>query len=147
MRRSWCFYGYISELKNGPALANQQQAAALLLQALDTDSSNTALAALLDRMHGSFTIYYRDFRRDTSLCLVDRVASRPLWKYWDGKGWIISSHANAIAFVAPGVKVDPGALGALFLYSGPMEPHKSLYAGIESMLPGSIVKLGEAGRD
>jgi hypothetical protein len=137
--------GYISEIKNGPVIADQQQAARVLLRNLESDCSDRALRALLERLHGSFGIYYRDSRKGVSLCLSDRIASRPIYKFWNGKAWIISSHANAIAFMVSDVKIDPGALGAFLLYAGPLEPRKSLYGGVEALTPGSVAKLGDAG--
>ena len=133
--------GYVSEVRDGPIFEDQKQAASFLFRSIEVDSSASALATLLDRVHGSFSFFYRDSRRGVSLCATDRVASRPLWKMWNGTGWIISSHANAIAFAVPSVKVDFGALGAFMLYGGPVEPRKSLYAGVEAILPGSVVKL------
>ena len=115
------------------------------MQILESDSSDGALRALSERLHGSFGIYYRDPGKGVSLCLADRIASRPIYKFWDGKRWIISSHANAIAFMVPEIKIDPGALGAFLLYAGPLEPRKSLYGGVEALTPGSITKLGDAG--
>jgi hypothetical protein len=137
--------GYISEFKNGPALANQQQAAKILLEALEADCSSAALASLLPRLHGSFGIYYRDFKKGVSLCLADRMASRPIFRFWDGKRWIISSHANVIAFVVSSIKFDPGSLGAFMLYAGPIESRKSLYSGVEACAPGSIARLTRTG--
>jgi hypothetical protein len=74
------------------------------------------------------------------------MASRPLWIFWTDDSWVISSHANAIAFSFPSVDMDLGALGAFLLYGGPVEPRKSLFKGIRAMPPGCLVRLDSAGQ-
>lgn len=137
--------GYVSEIGGGPIFIGQEQATDYLLESIESDSSTAALATLLDHIHGSFSIFYRNLRKGISLCLADRIASRPLWKMWDGTGWVISTHANAIASAVPSTKADLGALGAFLLYGGPVEPRKSLFAGVTAIPPGSVVMLGKAG--
>lgn len=137
--------GYISEIDRGPKIVDQQHAANFLRECLEADSSTAALAALLNRIHGSFAVFHRDFRRSVSVCLADRVASRPLWKLWRRRGWIVSSHPMAIAATVPSLEVNFGALGAFLLYGGPVEPQKSLFENVGALPPGSITRLCSTG--
>jgi len=137
--------GYVSEIDGGPRIVDQQQAVNFLRESIEADNSTAALTALLNRIHGSFTIFHKDFRRSVSLCLVDRVASRPLWKLWTSHGWIVSSHPMAIATAVPSPEVNLGALGAFFLYGGPIQPRKSLFEGVEAVPPGSVMQLSSTG--
>jgi hypothetical protein len=133
--------GYISEISKGPAVLEQEAAAGFLRERLEESTSPQALKALLSRLHGSFSVFFRDFQKGASLCLTDRMASRPIWRRWSGEGWIVSTHPLAITALTPFAQVDPGALGALLLYGGPIHPLKSLFAEVEAVPPGSIVEL------
>src|SRR5262245_7149116 len=48
--------GYITEISKGPEILKQEHAAEWLLKAIEADTSNAALSALLARLHGSFGI-------------------------------------------------------------------------------------------
>ena len=137
--------GYVSEIDRGPRISSQQYAATFLRESIEADASQAGLTALLTRLHGSFAVFHRNARRNLSLCLADRVASRPLWKLWSREGWIVSSHPMAIAAAVSSLEVDRGALGAFLLYGGPVQPRKSLFQGVLAAGPGSIVRLGDAG--
>lgn len=137
--------GYVSEVNHGPTLRGGEHAANFIHECLGRDSSTMALKALLDRLHGSFSLMYRDVRGGSFLCVSDRIASRPLWKMRGEHEWMVSSHPVAIAAAAPSVRVDLGALGAYLLYGGPVEPRKSLFTGIEAVPPGSIWGLRATG--
>jgi hypothetical protein len=137
--------GYIAEVDGGPKIEDQQQATEFLRKSIEADTSTPALTALLNRLHGSFAVFHRDFRRSVSVCLADRVASRPLWRLWSGRGWIVSTHPQAMAAAVPSQKVNLGALGSFLLYGGPVQPRKSLFEGVEAVPPGGIVRLGCAG--
>jgi asparagine synthetase B (glutamine-hydrolysing) len=137
--------GYISGIDGGPEIADQEQAVDFLQRCMAEEFSTARLTALLNRTHGSFAIFHRDYQRGLSVCLSDRVASRPLWKMWAGGGWIVSSHPMAIAASVPSREIDLGALGAFLLYGSPVQPRKSLFKGITAIGPGSIVRLRGAG--
>jgi hypothetical protein len=137
--------GYLTEIKGQPGFTTQAQATELLLRCLDEDCSHPALSALLDRCYGSFGIYYRNVPKGISLCISDRVASRPLWTFWAGSGWLVSSHPSAIVASLPNAPVDPGALAAFLLYGGPVDPSKSLVEGLRALPPGSVVNLQPQG--
>ena len=136
-------FGHISEVYQGPAMTNPPRAASFLRECLEGDASGSAVQRLLNRLHGSFSILFRDFSQGLFLCMTDRMASRPIWKVRAKEGWMISSHATAIACTT-GAAIDPGGLGALLLYGGPVAPGQSLYGGIEAVLPGRILDLTEA---
>ena len=137
--------GYVSEIDHGPKIKDQQQATNFLRESIEADTSSATLTALLNRIHGSFAVFHRDFRRSVSLCLADRVASRPLWRLWSSGGWVVSSHPMVIAAAVPAQEVNFGALGAFLLYGAPVQPRKSLFDGVEAIPAGSIVRLGGAG--
>jgi hypothetical protein len=137
--------GYVGEVRGGPEITGQEQAAAFLHKCLAVDASNAALKALLERLHGSFSLFFRDFRRGTWLGVSDRVASRPLWMMHNGSERLASSHPAAMACAVPAVPIDLGALGAFLLYGGPVEPRKSLFTGIEAISPGTIVQSRDGG--
>jgi len=133
--------GYVSEIDSGPPVLDQQQAVRTLHDAISADMSTRTLKHLLNRIHGSFAIFHRDFAQGVSLCISDRVASRPLWMVRSGEGWAFSSHPMAIAAVMPSLEPDPGALAAFLLYGGPIQPRKSFYHGVEATTPGTVIRL------
>src|SRR5262249_54563924 len=119
----------------------QAQAADALLKILDSRPSEETISQLPSRLHGSFGIFYRNAILDETICISDRVASRPLWRKWTDQGWIVSSHATAIALSSRVPVLDLAALGAFLLYGGSIEPTVSLFAGVEAVPPGTIVRL------
>ena len=133
--------GYVLEMKGRPGFDTQAQAARLLLKCIDEDCSRSGLSTLLDGIYGSFGIFYRSVSKGISLCMTDRVASRPLWTSWTGSAWLVSSHAAAIAGSLPKVAMDPAALASFLLYGGPVDPCKSVFAGLRAIPPGSIANL------
>lgn len=138
--------GYLTEIKGRPSFTSQAQATELLLQCLDEDCSRGALSVLLDVCYGSFGIFYRNVLKGITLCISDRMASRPLWTYWTGSGWLASTHSSAIAASVPKAPMEPGALAAFLLYGGPVDPSKSLVNGLRAMSPGAIIHLQPQGR-
>src|SRR5437870_4288242 len=112
--------GYVSGIERGPNLADQEQSVRFIHESIAVNSSTAALTALLNRLHGSFAIFHRDVEKGISLCITDRVASRPLWRLWSAKSWILSSNPLALAASVPSINVDLGALGAFLLYGGPV---------------------------
>jgi len=138
--------GYVAEIKGRTAVATQRQASELLLKCLDEDCSQPAMRTLLEGIYGSFGIFYRSVSKGVSLCMTDRMASRPLWTFWTGSAWGISTHAAAIANSLPHLAVEPGALASFLLYGGPVDPSNSLFSGLRAIPPGSIVNLKSKGR-
>lgn len=137
--------GYIVEFESGPRFKSQEEAASYLLAQFIAANSDNDIVELLKRIYGSFGIVYRDQAHDLTICATDRVASRPLWRYWQRPGWIISSHTSAIALSVHSPSFDPAGLGALMLYGGPVIPTRSLYKGITGIPPGSIFRFDNKG--
>jgi hypothetical protein len=107
--------GYILEVKNHAEFSNQRDVAGFLLQTLDSAASDDAIRQLLERLYGSFGIFYRNAERDETICISDRVASRPLWCKWNSPGWVVSSHPTAIAMGTANTSLDLAGLGAFLL--------------------------------
>jgi hypothetical protein len=137
--------GYLLEIQARSEFSSQTEAAEALLRMLDGASSNAAIAQLLKRLYGSFGIFYRNTVRDETICISDRVASRPLWRKWNDPGWIVSSHPMAIAMSGWTPSFDPAVLGAFLLYGGSIEPTHSLFADVKAVPPGTIMRLNRKG--
>lgn len=137
--------GYIVEFKSGPDFKSQEEAASYLLDQFICADSDIELQYLLNRTYGSFGIVFRDQVRDITICVTDRVSSRPLWQSRQGPRWIISSHVAAIALSIQSASFDLAGLGAFLLYGGPIQPTRSLYKGVSGIPPGSIVRLDSKG--
>jgi hypothetical protein len=137
--------GYLLEIQGESELSSQTEAAEALLRMLDGASSHTAIGQLLKRLYGSFGIFYRNTVRDETICISDRVASRPLWRKWDDPGWIVSSHSIAIAMAGRTPSFDPAVLSAFLLYGGSIEPTHSLFTDVQAVPPGTIMRLHRKG--
>jgi hypothetical protein len=138
--------GYLLEIQGESEFCSQIKAAEALLRMLDGASSHVAIAQLLKRLYGSFSIFYRNTILDEMICISDRVASRPLWWRWNNPGWIVSSHPTAIAMCMRTPTFDPTALCVFLLYGGSIEPTRSLFTDVKAVPPGTIVRLNGKGR-
>lgn len=138
--------GYVLEIRSAPDFRDQAEAAELLLKMFDAADSNVDLAGIARRLYGSFGIFYRNSVRGETLCVSDRVASRPLWRNWTDPGWLVSSHPTAIALSQSAPATDPTALGAFLLYGGSIDPTRSVFAGVTASPAGTITRLHENGR-
>jgi hypothetical protein len=134
-------YGYVSEIDGAPPVLDQRQSVRILHDAISAGISTSALTQLLNCLHGSFAVFHRDSNQGFSICMSDRVASRPLWVARAEGGWAVSSHPMAIAAAIPSLEPDPGALAAFLLYGGPIQPRKSVFSGVEATTPGTITRL------
>lgn len=135
--------GYVTEFESGPEFKSQKEAASYLLtQCRDADSNKT-LINLFSRIYGSFGLVFHDYSRNITMCVTDRVSSRPLWMSRDGSGWLVSSHAAAVALSRQSTHIDLAGLGAFLLYGGPLAPSRSLFKDITAIPPGSIVTLDQ----
>lgn len=137
--------GYISEFESGPKFESQGEAAIHLLAEFISADSDEALKSILCRIYGSFGIVFRDYVRDLTICVTDRVSSRPLWRRWQGSGWTISTHAAAVALSLESPRIDLPGIGAFLLYGGPLTPSRALFRDIYAIPPGSILRLGSTG--
>jgi hypothetical protein len=137
--------GYILEIQSAPDFNSQTEAAEMLLKMLSEACSDAAITHILRRVFGSFSFLYRNQARDLMVCISDRVASRPLWRKRQGRGWMVSSHPTAISLSVQSSRMDPTALGSFLLYGGAVEPARSLFQGVEAVPPGGIVRLKGGG--
>jgi hypothetical protein len=137
--------GYLLEIQGESEFSSQTEAAEALLRMLDGASSHTAIGQLLKRLYGSFGIFYRNTVLDETICISDRVASRPLWRKWNDPGWVVSSHPVAIAMSGRTLSFDPAVLCAFLLYGGSIEPTHSLFADVRAVPPGTIMRLNRKG--
>jgi len=137
--------GYIAEFESGPEFKSQEEVARYLLSQFVAAKSYTELEYLLNRVYGSFGIVFRDQVQDITICVTDRVSSRPIWRSWQQAEWIISSHVTTISLSVTMPKFDSSGLGAFLLYGGPIEPTRSIYKGIYGTPSGSIVKHDSKG--
>jgi Asparagine synthase len=137
--------GYILQVQDRPVLGNQMEAANILLRAIDEAASNDVIATILRSIYGSFGILYRSTLRDLTVCISDRVGSRPIWRGCEGTGWIVSSHPMAIAMTTGKASLDPVSVGAFLLYGAAIEPTHSLFSGVKAIPPGTIATLDARG--
>jgi len=137
--------GYIVEVESGPEFKSQEEAARYLLSQFMASKADSELEYLLNRVYGSFGIVFRDQVQDITICVTDRVSSRPLWRSWQQTGWVISSHVTTISLSVPSPSFDNSGLGAFLLYGGPIEPTRSIYKGIYGTPSGSIVRHDSKG--
>ena len=137
--------GYVAEGHFKEDFRTQQHAADLLREHLDSNHSIEYCKTIADQIYGSFSIIYINIKENTVYCISDRIASRPTWVKIDKDSLIIATNAILIAQVSNTSDYDMGSLGALFLYGGPVEPTKSIYSGIESLEPGTILSIGSNG--
>lgn len=131
--------GYITEGPLKEIFQTQQRAADFLREHLDSNHSIEQIKIVADQLHGSFSVIYINIKEKSVIFIADRIASRPTWIKIDKHSLIVSTNAALIAHVSDTSNYDMGALGALFLYGGPVEPTKSIYSGIKSLEPGTIV--------
>jgi hypothetical protein len=144
--QSWLVLsGYLLDIQGEPGFRNQADAAGLLLGLLDESRSDEEIERLAARVTGSFGILYRNASRDVTLCVTDRIASRPLWTAWSGGGWVISSHSMAVALSNRAPDIDSTALGSFLLYGGSIEPTRSFFSDIKGVPAGTIVRLSSGG--
>jgi hypothetical protein len=139
--------GYVTEVEAGPELKSQSASAEYLRGELDRKESDEAIRDFVRKIHGSFGIVYRNQKRDSTIVIADRVGSRPIWRLWDGGGWLLSSHSNCVGLASETVTFAPAGLGAFLLYGGPIDPSKSLFCGIEGTPAGTFVRLQTSGRE
>jgi hypothetical protein len=138
--------GYVLGVNSQSRFNDQTDAARFCLARLDEFDSIEALGKWLTGLHGSYALYYRNRKRNLTLCITDRVASRPLWRKWHSSGWLVSSHSTALELSAPSGRFDETALGSFLLYGGPVDPCRSLFDGVWGASPGSIVSLSAGGQ-
>jgi len=137
--------GYVLEIPNETELGTQIENAHAVRRILDGLPSAAALGGFIRGLRGSFAIVYHNASSGDMICVTDRVASRPLWWKWKNPGWIVSSHAMAVALSTQALALDPVALSTFLLYGGSIEPTCSLFAEVKSAPPGIIVRLNRAG--
>ena len=137
--------GYLTGTSSGTTFRDQNAAAEWCLAKIATDDSVAGLSRWLHELRGSFALFYRNAATDITLCISDRVASRPLWREWLQSGWIVSSHPVMIALSVRARRFDPTAVGSFLLYGGAVEPTRSLFDGIEGTPAGTIVSLRSNG--
>ena len=137
--------GYLLGTKSGSDFRDQKHAAEWCLARIAEDESCDGIAKWVSDLRGSYAIFYRNIARGVALCITDRVASRPLWRRWQGSGWVVSSHPTAIALSLPARRMDAVALGSLLVYGGPVNPCRSLFQHVEGAEAGTILSLGPRG--
>ncbi len=103
------------------------------------------LEQAVQRFIGMFAIALWDRSERTLHLIRDRLGVKPL--YWGRQGNLLLFGSELKALRAhPGwtPEVNRGALTAYFRYAYVPAPH-SIYAGIEKLLPGTIVSIGPEG--
>ncbi len=130
--------GYIAVAEIISPFSSQQEVSDLLLKALDEDHSIDRCCHIAEQIYGSFSIIYVNFAEQKIICLTDRMSSRPVWCKEAQASFFVSSNPNAIASIGNIQDYDLGALGAILLYGGPVDPCKSIYKGIVAFEQGSV---------
>ena len=138
-------HGYFTEVPGFSDPADQRGVVEFLLARLEQGPSLEEVAELSSALNGSFAIVYRDALRSRTLCIADRVASRPLWLTRFGDDWALSSNPFALALACGIRKLDCGSLVSRLLYGGPVDPEKSLFDRIDGIGPGCALELGQSG--
>ncbi|MBE0540482.1 MAG: hypothetical protein IH623_03765 [Verrucomicrobia bacterium] len=138
--------GYIYGMKGGPDFISQQEACRFIMEAIGNCKSHAVLTALLACIRGSFAMFYRDTASDTTICVSDRVSSRPLWIGLAERGWIVSSHTMAAALIMGAARFNPVGIGAFLLYGGPINPSHSVFSSVCAVPPGTVMRLLPNGR-
>ena len=90
-------------------------------------------------LNGQFAIALWDTRRRQLVLARDRTGIRPLFHTSVGGRFCFASEAKAL-FALPEVprRLDPRALGEIFTFWAPLEPH-CVFEGVESLPPGHVM--------
>lgn len=137
--------GYFTDVPGFSDTADQGAVVEFLLARLEQGPSLEEVAELSSALNGSFAILFRDAVRGRTLCISDRVASRPAWLARFGDDWALSSNPLALALACGIRRLDSGSLVSRLLYGGPVDPETSLFAGIDAVGPGCVLELGSNG--
>lgn len=137
--------GYVTHAGLPHHGSTQQEVSDSLLATLDQSPSHEDLATMARRFHGSFAIVYVCSGSRRVYCISDRVSSRPLWIARVASSWLLSSSPVCIARARGDVQYDLGALASFLLYGCPLEPRKSLFAGVRAVDEGTVQELATDG--
>ncbi len=99
--------------------------------------------AFLDRLHGMFAFALHDRARGRLILARDRLGIKPLFLARTPDGWAFASELKALLPVIGKPVIDPRAL-AQYLQCQFSTGRRTLWAGVERVLPGEVVTL-EAG--
>ncbi len=102
--------------------------------------------AFVERLNGQFAIALWDTRERRLLLARDRVGIRPLHLTEAGGRVLFAAEVTGL-FRLPEVerRLDPAALGQLFTWWSVLPP-RSVFAGVETLPPGSVTVIDGAGR-
>jgi asparagine synthase (glutamine-hydrolysing) len=97
-------------------------------------------------LRGMFAFAIWDSPRRRLFIARDRLGIKPLYYHYDGKTLVFGSEVKAL-FVHPGLtpEFNQGTL-AEYLAFGYIAGERSMYAGVEKLLPGHTLTLSELGR-
>lgn len=143
--RLFLLSGYVTEIECGPEFVTQEEACRLVMKAVQQCQSHAEIREYLMRIHGSFSFVCRDLKENATLCITDRMASRPLWIAWDSTRWIVSTHVTAVALAIPKARLSVAGLAAFLVYGGPIDPSSSIYDKITAVAPGTVGRLMPGG--
>ncbi len=100
---------------------------------------------LVQHLNGQFAFALWDARAQCLLLARDRVGIRPLFHARVGSRLAFASEIKALLALPEMPRaLDPRALGELFTYWAPLPPH-SVFAGIESLPPGHVMRVDARG--
>ena len=101
--------------------------------------------AAVDRFIGMFAIAIWNEREHRLVLLRDRMGVKPLYYAWNGTNFWFGSELKALrAFQAWKAEIDSDALGE-YLQFGYISAPRSIYKGVQKLLPGHWLELGEVG--
>jgi len=138
--------GSVDEIEGWVGAGTHREICSYLIKEIGNCESLAEIGALALRFKGSFALFHRNARNGSTVCISDRLASRPLWTGRTNGGWIISSHVMAAALSAGITQFSPAGLGAFLLYAGPIDPTRSLFEGLTAVPAGSVVRLLPSGQ-
>lgn len=97
------------------------------------------------KFDGMFALVFYDFEKGRLWLVRDRMGTKPLYYWNDGRTILFSSEIKAL-LVHPIVRVTPNVMAILqYIREDFIDRTKTLFCGIEAIQPGSIVEYSEMG--